>query len=403
MKSKNCAYKEDKTFAKRQITIRLFRTVNVVEKNFEIITRREKDYDLNSTSASINHKHYDVTKCNIPSNTTILYSQRKLSVFKQFEECLKTACCWNRRKVRPMRFCRLLGLFFFLLECRLYYCKNVMISGEGDVALSFSGCGFLGVYHFGVLKELNRDGKALMKRVKRCAGASAGALAAALWTFQPDNAEKGFNDVIKMATEIISLRFGVLSPNFALHKSLQKIVDLYIPEDISNAQDKLCISLTDQKKNVNRLISQFTSRNYLIDCLLASCYIPFYSGSSPPVIDGDQYIDGGFTNNLPVFEELPTITISPFSGSAIIAPNDYDSLSFREWRLRVGTQELKVNVQNMIRGAQALFPPNLDVLKSYYEMGQRDAMRFLLGAGILERQLGDASLVLCCGTCSGGT
>ncbi|EJW77847.1 hypothetical protein WUBG_11244, partial [Wuchereria bancrofti] len=158
---------------------------------------------------------------------------------------------------------------------------------EGDVALSFSGCGFLGVYHFGVLKELNRDGKALMKRVKRCAGASAGALAAALWTFQPDNAEKGFNDVIKMATEIISLRFGVLSPNFALHKSLQKIVDLYIPEDISNAQDKLCISLTDQKKNVNRLISQFTSRNYLIDCLLASCYIPFYSGSSPPVIDGD--------------------------------------------------------------------------------------------------------------------
>ncbi|EJW87436.1 hypothetical protein WUBG_01649, partial [Wuchereria bancrofti] len=143
-------------------------------------------------------------------------------------------------------------------------------------------------------------------------------------------------------------------------------------------------------KNVNRLISQFTSRNYLIDCLLASCYIPFYSGSSPPVIDGDQYIDGGFTNNLPVFEELPTITISPFSGSAIIAPNDYDSLSFREWRLRVGTQELKVNVQNMIRGAQALFPPNLDVLKSYYEMGQRDAMRFLLGAGILERQLGDA-------------
>ncbi|VDO30157.1 unnamed protein product [Brugia timori] len=338
-------------------------TVNVVEKNFEIVTRKENDYDLNSTSASINHKHYGATKCNIPSNTTIFYSQRKLSVFNQFEECLKTACCWNKRKVKPMRFCRLLGF----------------------------GCGFLGVYHFGVLKGLNRDGKALMKRVKRCAGASAGALAAALWTFQPDDAEKGFNDVIKMATEIHSLRFGALSPDFALHRSLQKIVDFYIPEDISNAQDKLYISLTDQKKNVNRLISKFTSRNYLIDSLLASCYIPFYSGSSPPVIDGDQYIDGGFTNNLPVFEELPTITISPFSGSAIIAPNDYDSLRpFREWRLRVGTQELKVNVQNMIRGAQALFPPNVDVLKSYYEMGQRDAMRFLLGVGILERQLGDA-------------
>lgn len=59
--------------------------------------------------------------------------------------------------------------------------------------------------------------------------------------------QKGFNDVIKMATEIHSLRFGALSPNFALHKSLQKIIDLYIPEDISDAQDRLYVSLTDQK------------------------------------------------------------------------------------------------------------------------------------------------------------
>uniref|UniRef100_A0A8R1XXP7 PNPLA domain-containing protein n=1 Tax=Onchocerca volvulus TaxID=6282 RepID=A0A8R1XXP7_ONCVO len=274
---------------------------------------------------------------------------------------MRTACCWKKRKIRPMRALRLLG--------------------EGDIALSFSGCGFLGVYHFG----------ALMKRVKRVAGASAGSLAAALWTFLPNDAEKGFNDVIKMAAEIHSLRFGALSPNFMLHKSLQKIIDLYIPEDISNAQDRLYISLTDQKRNVNKLISRFTSRDYLIDSLLASCYIPLYSGSSPPLIDGDQYIDGGFTNNLPIFEELTTITISPFSGSAIIAPNDYNSMgSFPEWRLRVGTQELKVNVQNVVRGAQALFPPNLKILRNYYEMGQRDAMRFLLDVGILERQLGDA-------------
>uniref|UniRef100_A0A1I7V6X9 PNPLA domain-containing protein n=2 Tax=Loa loa TaxID=7209 RepID=A0A1I7V6X9_LOALO len=332
--------------------------VKVVEENIE-------------TSFPNGHKHYGTADRSIQSNATILYSKRKPNVFKQFEQCLKTACCWKRRTIKPMRLCRLLG--------------------EGDIALSFSGCGFLGVYHFGVLQGLNRDGKALMKRVKRCAGASAGSLAAALWAFQPDDTEKGFNDVIKMATEIHSLRFGALSPNFALHKSLQRIIDLYIPEDISNAQDRLYISLTDQKRNVNKLISRFTSRDYLIDSLLASCYIPLYSGSSPPVIDGDQYIDGGFTNNLPIFEEMPTITISPFSGSAMIAPNDYDSVRpFREWRLRVGTQELKVNVQNMIRGAQALFPPNLEILRNYYEMGQRDAMRFLLDVGILERQLGDA-------------
>lgn len=63
-----------------------------------------------------------------------------------------------------------------------------------------------------------------------------------------------------MATEIHSLRFGALSPNFVLHKSLQKIVDLYIPEDISNAQDRLYISVTDQKVKI------FLYQSFLIEC-----------------------------------------------------------------------------------------------------------------------------------------
>uniref|UniRef100_A0A915PCM1 PNPLA domain-containing protein n=1 Tax=Setaria digitata TaxID=48799 RepID=A0A915PCM1_9BILA len=344
-------------------------TVSAVDEKCEIETSRgNKNHGLNSTFDEVSNESYGTAKCIIPSNANILYSQKKQNVFEQLEQCLRTACCWKKRKVGQMRLSRLFG--------------------EGDIALSFSGCGFLGVYHFGVLQGLNRDGKALMKRVKRCAGTSAGSLAAALWTFLPNDAEKGFIDVIKLAAEIHSLRFGVLSPDFVLHKKLQKIIDLYIPVNISDAQDRLYISVTHQKNNVNRLISQFISRDYLIDCLLASCYIPIYSGSSPPTINGDQYIDGGFTNNLATFEDLPTITVSPFSGNAVIAPNDYNSVKpFREWRLRVGTQEMKVNVQNMIRGAQALFPPSLEILKNYYEMGQRDAMRFLLDVGVLERQV----------------
>lgn len=77
--------------------------------------------------------------------------------------------------------------------------------------------------------------------------------------------QKGFNDVIKMATEIHSLRFGALSPNFALHKSLQKIIDLYIPEDISNAQDRLYISLTDQK------VEFLCRQNVLFICFDVHC------------------------------------------------------------------------------------------------------------------------------------
>lgn len=30
-------------------------------------------------------------------------------------------------------------------------------------------------------------------------------------------------------------------------------------------------------------------------CLLASCYIPLYSGTAAPELDGEPYIDGGYT------------------------------------------------------------------------------------------------------------
>ncbi|VDO46196.1 unnamed protein product [Onchocerca flexuosa] len=124
-----------------------YRTVNEVKENFEIENnRKNKDCDLDQIFASINYRFYGAADCNI-------------------------------LRIKP--FCKLLFASFS------YDIKM----GEGDIALSFSGCGFLGVYHFGVLQELNRDGKALMKRVKRCAGASAGSLAAALWTFLPDDAE----------------------------------------------------------------------------------------------------------------------------------------------------------------------------------------------------------------------
>lgn len=52
------------------------------------------------------------------------------------------------------------------------------------------------------------------------------------------------------------------------------------------------------------------------------------------------YIDGGYSNNLPVFEDLPTISISPFSGSAMIAPADRNMF---EWRMSLGSQQMKVS------------------------------------------------------------
>lgn len=47
--------------------------------------------------------------------------------------------------------------------------------------LSFSGCGFLGIYHLGVAKTFSKEGKTFISKVKRYGGASAGALIASLF------------------------------------------------------------------------------------------------------------------------------------------------------------------------------------------------------------------------------
>jgi len=48
------------------------------------------------------------------------------------------------------------------------------------INLSFAGCGFLAVYHLGVAKALMMHGRKFLMNVQRFAGASAGALVAAV-------------------------------------------------------------------------------------------------------------------------------------------------------------------------------------------------------------------------------
>jgi len=252
-------------------------------------------------------------------------------------------------------------------------------------ALSFSGCGFLGCYHFGVVNCFQKNGKTLMSRVDRIAGASMGSMVATLLVFAPDTVNTKCALLYELAEKLNNMRFGALSPGFNMNETLRELIDAVIPEDISPAQDRLFISVTHQTEKTNRLISTFPNRDYLINCLLASCYIPIWSGSSPPELNGETYIDGGYTENLPVFKDMYTLTISPFSGDAIICPHDRN---FFEWRMKLGNQMMKVNMNNIVRGAQALFPPTSRTLHSYYEMGYRDAMRYLLHNGCLERVTG---------------
>lgn len=72
--------------------------------------------------------------------------------------------------------------------------------------------------------------------------------------------------------------------------------------------------------------------------------------SLPP----QRYVDGGISDNLPLYELRNTITVSPFSGESDICPQD-SSTSIHE--LRVTNTSIQFNLRNLYRLSKALFPP----------------------------------------------
>ena len=64
-----------------------------------------------------------------------------------------------------------------------------------------------------------------------------------------------------------------------------------------------------------------------LQALLASSFIPVFSGILPPKFHGIRYMDGGFSDNLPMLDEN-TITVSPFCGESDICPRDLSSQLF---------------------------------------------------------------------------
>lgn len=80
------------------------------------------------------------------------------------------------------------------------------------------------------------------------------------------------------------------------------------------------------------------------------------AGPSPcdPVSLPQRYVDGGISDNLPLYELKNTITVSPFSGESDICPQD-SSTNIHE--LRVTNTSIQFNLRNLYRLSKALFPP----------------------------------------------
>ncbi|TKS77652.1 Patatin-like phospholipase domain-containing protein 1 [Collichthys lucidus] len=114
--------------------------------------------------------------------------------------------------------------------------------------------------------------------------------------------------------------------------------------------------LTDSKLII---MSDFHSKEDVVQALLCSCFVPGYCGMAPPTFKGEHYVDGGFSSMVP---KLPTpcshiLTVSPFSGDIDICPADTPSM----WDMVVSGTTLKGNMANSFRVINALYPIDLEV------------------------------------------
>ncbi|XP_038213090.1 uncharacterized protein LOC119833235 [Zerene cesonia] len=237
--------------------------------------------------------------------------------------------------------------------------------------LSFAGCGFLGIYHVGVAVCLKKYAPHLL--LGNISGASFGAISACCLLCDLPIGEIT-SDVLRIVSEARAGSLGPFSPSFNIQNVLLNSMQKYLPLDAHKiVSGKLHISLTRVYDGKNVIVSEFATREDLLQALLATCFVPVFSGMLPPRFHGIRYMDGGFSDNLPVLDEN-TITVSPFCGESDICPRDTSSQLFH---VNLANTSIELSKQNMNRFARILFPPKPEVLSNMCKQGFDDALRFL--------------------------
>uniref|UniRef100_A0A3Q3CYQ0 Patatin-like phospholipase domain containing 4 n=2 Tax=Haplochromini TaxID=319058 RepID=A0A3Q3CYQ0_HAPBU len=223
--------------------------------------------------------------------------------------------------------------------------------------LSFAACGFLGIYHLGAMEAFLRHGHKLLGSLGACAGASAGALVAAVMVTAPEKLEHCKDFTYRFADGVRQQRFGAVTPGYNFMLTLREGIEEILPTEAhSLATDRLYVSITHSESGTNHSVSTFTSREELIK----------------------KWIDGGFTDSLPILPVGRTITVSPFAGRQDVCPIHRGRF---KTQLSLANMNIMLSVENLKRLNQALFPPSAGAMRSLCEEGFTDAVRFLKREG----------------------
>ena len=131
--------------------------------------------------------------------------------------------------------------------------------------ITFSGCGFLGIYHIGVISCLKQHAPKYLEHFTNFGGASAGALSSCTLMFNMD-LENCVQFVMKLAGKARTSMFGPLSQDFDPVGIVRKTFMRFLPDNAHEiATGKLHISMTRVSDWENIVISDFKSKQELVD------------------------------------------------------------------------------------------------------------------------------------------
>ncbi|XP_013871442.1 patatin-like phospholipase domain-containing protein 2 isoform X2 [Austrofundulus limnaeus] len=255
-----------------------------------------------------------------------------------------------------------------------YFSSRRMFNWGDEWHMSFAGCGFRSIYYVGALSCILERVPRLVCGASTFGGASSGCLvAAALAVGIP--IEKLCFMILITAKEARKHILGVFHPRFSLLRVVQRSLLDMLPEDAHlRATGRLCVSLTQLSNGRNVLVSEFASRDELVQVLTCSCFFPIYCGFIPPSYRGVLYMDGALSNNMPLFEHRNTITLAPFSGESDICPTEG---TFNFFEAHYSNVSIQVNTGNVHRVCTSFLPPRLEKLAEICHNGYMDALRFL--------------------------
>ncbi|XP_028266293.1 patatin-like phospholipase domain-containing protein 2 [Parambassis ranga] len=243
---------------------------------------------------------------------------------------------------------------------------------EVPQSISFSGSGFLATYQLGVAQCLLNHAPWILNTAPRVFGASAGSLVAAAVVCEI-NLITIRDEMVNFAKQMRAFTLGPFNPSINVFHWLECILIKHLPSDAhQRANGRLTVAMTRLTDGKHIVMSEYQSKEDVLQALLCSCFVPGYCGFLPPSFKGVHYLDGGFSGIQPVSSST-TLTVCPFSGETDICPTDTPCV----WDMVVSGTTLKLNMANGIRIIDALYPIALENLEQAYHSGYKDAFYFL--------------------------